>query len=241
MSSSLDNKLAVPKKANYTVHPAPYPKDVPGFHNFKMVPFYGALFGTPLAVVLYFGLSLWFYVPVLAVTVLPSYLMFMWIDSILKNSGDRVETGAGLEITDYMTFKDAAMARKYYGFARIPMETFYEAYFDNKIDIKCDMLDLLENRHDWASFQFTTGHLKFLISNLIPEVTFHTRLQDESQVREHYDRGNDFYGAFLGPMMIYTSGIITDVNSRESLEVMQENKLNLILNKIQLKQGEKLL
>jgi cyclopropane fatty-acyl-phospholipid synthase-like methyltransferase len=119
---------------------------------------------------------------------------------------------------------------------------FFEAYFDQKIDI-CggDMLDVLESRHDWASFQFTVGHLQFLAKNLLPEALFHSRSQDESQVREHYDRGNDFYDAFLGPMMIYTSGILTDMDSRQSLEQMQENKLNLVLNKIQLKPDEKLL
>ena len=103
------------------------------------------------------------------------------------------------------------------------------------------MLELLECRHEWASFHFTPGHLKFLVKHFLPEVTFHTRGQDESQVREHYDRGNDFYGCFLGPMMVYTSGIITDPSNRETLEQLQTNKLDLILNKINLKQGEQLL
>lgn len=116
-----------------------------------------------------------------------------------------------------------------------------EAYFDDKIDLNGDMLDALECRHDWASFQFTLGHIQFLAQNLVPEVIRHSKQQDETQVREHYDRGNDFYEAFLGPMMIYTSGIITDPTQRQSLEVMQENKLNLIMKKIMLKPGEKLL
>ena len=103
------------------------------------------------------------------------------------------------------------------------------------------MLDVLENRNDWASFRFTLGHLNFLLKNLLPEAFFHTREQDETQVREHYDRGNDFYDAFLGPMMIYTSGIITDKDKRESLEDLQRNKLNLVCEKIQLKSGEKML
>ena len=42
-------------------------------------------------------------------------------------------------------------------------------------------------------------------------------------------------------MMIYTSGILTEMEGRQSLEQMQENKLDLVLNKIQLKSGEKLL
>ena len=41
---------------------------------------------------------------------------------------------------------------------------------------------------------------------------------DEEQVRDHYDRGDDFYAWFLGPRMIYTSGIISDINKEETLE-----------------------
>lgn len=119
--------------------------------------------------------------------------------------------------------------------------TFFEAYFVNKISIKADMLDILEHRHNWASFRFTWETVKFIISHLLPEASFHTRDQDKGQVREHYDRGNDFYNAFLGPMMVYTSGIICDTERRETLEEMQLNKLDLVCNKLNLVEGEKML
>ena len=61
---------------------------------------------------------------------------------------------------------------------------------------------------------------------------------DEEQVRDHYDRGDDFYGWFLGPRMIYTSGIISDVTTEESLEQLQDNKLAIVCEKIGLKTGE---
>ena len=64
---------------------------------------------------------------------------------------------------------------------------------------------------------------------------------DEEQVRDHYDRGDDFYGWFLGPRMIYTSGIISDIDKEESLEQLQDNKLAIVCEKIGLKPGEKLL
>jgi cyclopropane fatty-acyl-phospholipid synthase-like methyltransferase len=57
----------------------------------------------------------------------------------------------------------------------------------------------------------------------------------------HYDRGDDFYGWFLGPRMIYTSGIISDINKEESLEQLQDNKLAIVCEKIGLKPGEKML
>ena len=64
---------------------------------------------------------------------------------------------------------------------------------------------------------------------------------DEEQVRDHYDRGDDFYGWFLGPRMIYTSGIVSDIHREESLEQLQDNKLAIVSEKIGLKRGEKLL
>ena len=64
---------------------------------------------------------------------------------------------------------------------------------------------------------------------------------DEEQVRDHYDRGDDFYGWFLGPRMVYTSGIISDVDKEESLEQLQDNKLGVVCEKIDLKHGECLL
>jgi cyclopropane fatty-acyl-phospholipid synthase-like methyltransferase len=64
---------------------------------------------------------------------------------------------------------------------------------------------------------------------------------DEEQVRDVYDIGNDFYSWFLGPRMIYTSGIISDINKEESLEQMQDNKLAIVCQKIGLKHGETLL
>ena len=64
---------------------------------------------------------------------------------------------------------------------------------------------------------------------------------DEEQVRDHYDRGDDFYGWFLGPRMIYTSGIISDINKEETLEELQDNKLAIVCEKIDLQKGETLL
>ncbi|KAG2168610.1 hypothetical protein JADG_008349 [Aureobasidium aubasidani] len=72
-------------------------------------------------------------------------------------------------------------------------------------------------------------------------VIMHTRSQDEEQVRDHYDRGDDFYSWFLGPRMIYTSGIISEINKEESLEQLQDNKLAIVCQKIALQAGDRML
>lgn len=143
-------------------------------------------------------------------------------------------------IGDYIEFHEPGLAEKYEG-KKIPMETFHELYFDGKVSFKGDALDIMEYRHDWASFRFTWGLFKFFLTGMIPEVIMHSRSQDEEQVRDHYDRGDDFYAWFLGPRMIYTSGIIGDINKEESLEELQDNKLRIVCEKIGLKKGDKVL
>lgn len=144
-------------------------------------------------------------------------------------------------VEHYLEFHDEALAKKYSGQNKIPIETFHELYFDNKVSFKGDALDVLEYRHDWASFRFTLSLFRFFLLGMIPEVIMHTRSQDEEQVRDHYDRGDDFYSWFLGDRMIYTSGLISDINKDESLEKLQDNKLKTVCEKIDLKQGETLL
>jgi len=129
----------------------------------------------------------------------------------------------------------------YTGKTKIPMETWFEAYFDGKLDINGDMLEILEHRFDWAKFVFTLSQAKFFLTQWVPETLWHSRKQDEDQVRDHYDRGDDFYASFLGPSMIYTSGIMHDTEKFESLEELQQHKLDLVTKKINLQPNEKML
>jgi cyclopropane fatty-acyl-phospholipid synthase-like methyltransferase len=69
----------------------------------------------------------------------------------------------------------------------------------------------------------------------------HSRAQDEDQVRDHYDRGNDFYSWFLGERMVYTGGLIKDINKMETLEELQDNKMTMVCEKLALKEGDRLL
>jgi len=147
----------------------------------------------------------------------------------------------GRPIEHYLQFHRESDRLKYRGKNKIPMETFHEMYFDGLVDFKGDALEIMEYRHDWANFRFTLSLFWFFLTGMIPEVIMHTRSQDEEQVRDHYDRGDDFYGWFLGPRMIYTSGIISDINKEETLEQTQDNKLAIVCEKIGLKAGETML
>ncbi|KAL2911418.1 hypothetical protein HK105_209115 [Polyrhizophydium stewartii] len=201
-----------------------------------------AIFGFPAVVNALLGLSWRWYPLLLPVLGLVSFAVYHIVTSFSTPNHPSSKALPGLGVAHYLDIKDAALARRYNaGGAKIPIESFFEAYFDEKIDIKGDMLDTLESRYDWAAFVFTLGQLKFFLTQWVPETLWHSRKQDEDQVRDHYDRGDDFYNWFLGPMMIYTSGVMSSAVKRETLEDMQQRKLETVVHKINLKPGEKML
>ncbi|XP_065066536.1 uncharacterized protein LOC135692379 [Rhopilema esculentum] len=142
------------------------------------------------------------------------------------------------KIGEFIEFKDEDLRNKYAG-SFIPLQILYEAYADDRLVFKSDTLNALEAREKYSTNRLLWWHVKFFFCNFIPEMLFHTKVQDTDQVRDHYDRGNDFYESFLGPMMIYTSGIMRKPN--DSLEDMQLNKLERVCEKLQLSEKDNLL
>lgn len=147
----------------------------------------------------------------------------------------------GKPLEFYMDIKDPELRKKYNGDKKIPYQTFHDAYFAAKIEPKMPLNELLEYRWDWCSMQFTWPLFEYVLFNLIPDVLMHTAKQDETQIQDNYDRGDDFYSWFLGPQMIYTSGIISDPNKAETLEELQDNKLNLVCSKLDLQKEDRVL
>lgn len=220
---------------------APLPADAAGSESFNNYVLIGLLIGVPayLARQLRGG----FYTTIfLAIITSAPILMSFWTvaSSISPRKNEKVRL-PGRPVEHYLHFREEEDRAKYHGKNRIPMETFHEMYFDGKVDFKGDCLEMLEYRHDWANWRFTLSLFKYFFTGMIPEVIMHTRSQDEEQVRDHYDRGDDFYGWFLGPRMIYTSGIISEIDREESLEELQDNKLAIVCQKVGVQPGEKLL
>ncbi|HEY0044398.1 MAG TPA: cyclopropane-fatty-acyl-phospholipid synthase family protein [Allosphingosinicella sp.] len=56
----------------------------------------------------------------------------------------------------------------------------------------------------------------------------------------HYDLGNDFYAAWLDATMTYSSAVFAE-GEREALEVAQLRKIRLLLDRLKLKPGQRLL
>ena len=143
-----------------------------------------------------------------------------------------------MKLSDHVTFHDKKLEARC---ARGPikMSHLYEAYFDGGVDIDGDIIALLRKRDLFVKYKLTWAHLRWAVTNFVWEATIHSKKQDRRIVREHYDRGNDFFGWFLGERMVYTSGFFT--HPGESLEESQDNKLNLVCQKLKLAPGERLL
>lgn len=202
------------------------------------------------------GFKTWVFLAL--VLFLPILGPFWWLTSEFAPRKNEKAKLPGKPIEHYLKFKKPEDKDAYYGQKLIPIETFQEKYFDGEVELNGDMLEVLEWRHDWSKPRFTLGLIKHFLFGFIPEMIVHSRSQgkiflilgfrtptngyaDEEQVRDHYDRGDDFYGWFLGPRMIYTSGIISDINKEESLETLQDNKMAIVCEKIGLKKGERML
>ncbi|KAF8994007.1 sphingolipid C9-methyltransferase [Cyathus striatus] len=181
------------------------------------------------------------YLFLLVVTGVPTTVGYWTVMSIYgPRKNDKVVL-PGKNIEEYITIHDPELKQLYKGTEKINMQVFHDAFFEGKVDFNGDVLDIMEQRHDWAKFNFTPKLFKYVFTVLIPDVVRHSRGQDEDQVRDHYDRGDDFYSWFLGPRMIYTSGVILNPDVEESLETLQDNKLAIVCNKLNLQPTDKLL
>lgn len=142
------------------------------------------------------------------------------------------------ELSQFVEFKDQALARKYAS-GKIPMNTLVESYLDQKLDVKGDLHELIRKKDLFVNYRLTFDQLRFFVEKFIPSVVLHTKSQDREKVTEHYDRGNDFFEAFLGEVMVYTSAFFK--TGDEDIETAQRQKLDYVAHKMQLKPGEKLL
>jgi cyclopropane-fatty-acyl-phospholipid synthase len=90
-----------------------------------------------------------------------------------------------------------------------------------------------------------TGRAKGLF-RLVNSIAHRFRDNDKQGAREnishHYDLGNDFYRAWLDEGMTYSSAIFAEpISADEPLESAQARKLRLLLDRLELKPGDRLL
>jgi cyclopropane-fatty-acyl-phospholipid synthase len=76
-------------------------------------------------------------------------------------------------------------------------------------------------------------------SELRPSGRRHTKQRDAEAVRHHYDVSNEFFSLFLDDSMTYSCAIFS--RGAETLEAAQEEKLETVARKLELKEGDRVL
>lgn len=110
-----------------------------------------------------------------------------------------------------------------------------EAYMNHGIEVDGSIQYLINDVYRQADSFF---HNKDYI-NWLPSLRRHSKKQNKTDIHTHYDLGNDFFKLWLDPTMTYSCAYFK--SEEETLEQAQMNKVNHILNKLFLKDGETIL
>lgn len=138
---------------------------------------------------------------------------------------------------DYIQCK--AFESKYPTGKKPPIAEFIALYLRGEASLidGVDMLDdLMMHRYAIFTMNICWEHVRFFLNTFVFQLTGHYRSIDKDDIAPVYNRGNDFYNWFLGPSMIYTTGLFHDVD--ESLEVAQDRKMKYICDQMQLQKGQ---
>jgi len=171
-------------------------------------------------------LAAWVVVPLVGIVLPLFYLVY-------RSHG---HDGGAANWEPFLKFQDEKLASRYRG-EKIPMEVAYEAYVAGKLEFLGDVRDTMMRRNQLFRFFFTWGDVKFYFRKFLGQKLMHSQSWDEDDIAPVYNRGNDFYNWFLGPSMVYTSGIFRDES--ESLEAGQERKLETICRYVHMKPGDR--
>jgi hypothetical protein len=167
-----DTRLQYP-----TIKNGPLPADGAGSDTFSNLVLFSILGGVPLYLSWKIGTGLKMAIFLGLFTTLPLLAAYWIVASTMSPRKTEKARLPGRPIEHYLKFKKPADQAKYQGRNKIPMETFHEMYFDGEVDFNGDALEVLEYRHDWASFRFTLNLIKFFLTGFVPEAIMHTRSQ----------------------------------------------------------------
>jgi predicted membrane protein len=76
------------------------------------------------------------YLFLLVILALPITVAYWTLMSMYGRRKNEKVALPGKDIEHYITIKDPELRHKFHGQEKIPMQTFHDAYFDNKIDFK---------------------------------------------------------------------------------------------------------
>ena len=115
--------------------------------------------------------------------------------------------------------------------AHADLATLGEAYVEGELDVEGPIEEALRAAEAFSRRWAKRGRL--------PRLFRHTRDADAEAIRYHYDVSNDFYALWLDRQMVYSCAYYR--NDTDSLELAQEQKLDLICRKLRLRPRERFL
>lgn len=116
-----------------------------------------------------------------------------------------------------------------------PLLALGEGYMTNKVDVEGNLQEVFESLYN-NNNSFINGGNKYLkLRRTLPN----SIINSKNNVCHHYDVGNDFYRLWLDDTMTYSCGYF--MYPDESLAEAQKNKIEHILKKLCIKEGQTLL
>jgi cyclopropane-fatty-acyl-phospholipid synthase len=115
------------------------------------------------------------------------------------------------------------------------LDALGSAYVQQSIDIDGNVADIIEVAYKLAALPSWDGGLA---TRVLKRFT-HTRNEDRESIQYHYDVSNEFYQLWLDEHMIYSCGYFEQGD--ETLDEAQRKKIDHILSKIRLQEGQTLL
>lgn len=121
-----------------------------------------------------------------------------------------------------------------------PVLTFGEYYMDEVIDFEGDFEEIIRLVEMNMVSEEQPGFSKKLAGSAFKGiVSAAEKLAQRHNIHSHYDLGNDFFSLWLDKTMSYSCAYFR--SPQDSLFDAQINKIDLILRKLRLKKGERLL
>ena len=116
-----------------------------------------------------------------------------------------------------------------------PSLAFGEAFMNKTIDIEGSIQEVIESLYNNKGSFLRQGHLYHKAAKMIGG----NKRKSRENVEHHYDIGNDFYRLWLDDTMTYSCGYFC--SEEDTLTQAQMNKVDHILRKMNLKEGQTLL
>lgn len=116
-----------------------------------------------------------------------------------------------------------------------PSMAFGEAYMYKKLEIEGNLQTVIESLYRNMGSFLRQGHLY----NKVLKKLSNNLKKSRENIEHHYDVGNDFYRLWLDDAMTYSCGYFKSDN--DTLTQAQKNKVELILKKLNLEEGQTLL